>query len=416
MHTRPRRITTILTLGDLDICSHIPKSQSDTHRSDQMSYTAHGHTTTGHSHAEPQTHTIVTIRHTQGAYRNTWSHNGIGTKSHTELKRITAACSLGPQMASTLPRHLQLKTLWAQTSRSIPYPRPQRISGTRSVATQKAPPQQLRDSRQTRMAGGGPDPERLPLGLPGLRSLEAGAGGDLSLPCLHRRPDDRSASRPPLASQAGTKQGWGRFPQAALPAGRDLDPRSQPRQPAHRARAVTCRPPSGQRPAPEHTPAHPLSLPPHGRQRCTTPGHRLRPPHPAQPPHLPPPPAVLTRTWMRRGGRPAAGQGRARRSGTGLRWASPRGRRLALVGRRPHPTRDPRPAARSPAQKTGAAGGRRSVSSPFLPAPSRHRAAPRPPAGGRGGTGRGGEGRRGLAGESGTGREEGTEGRRESRR
>ncbi|XP_013853753.2 translation initiation factor IF-2-like isoform X1 [Sus scrofa] len=119
---------------------------------------------------------------------------------------------------------------------------------------------------------------------------------------------------------------------------------------------------------------------------------------------------------MRRGGRPAAGQGRARRSGTGLRWASPRGRRLALVGRRPHPTRDPRPAARSPAQKTGAAGGRRSVSSPFLPAPSRHRAAPRPPAGGRGGTGRGGEGRRGLAGESGTGREEGTEGRRESRR
>lgn len=300
-------------------------------------------------------------------------------------------------MASTLPRHLQLKTLWAQTSRSIPYPRPQRISGTRSVATQKAPPQQLRDSRQTRMAGGGPDPERLPLGLPGLRSLEAGAGGDLSLPCLHRRPDDRSASRPPLASQAGTKQGWGRFPQAALPAGRDLDPRSQPRQPAHRARAVTCRPPSGQRPAPEHTPAHPLSLPPHGRQRCTTPGHRLRPPHPAQPPHLPPAPGgpYSNMDAARRAPSRRAGPGPAERD-----WAAlgvPAGQ--APRPGRPPPPPDPRPATRRPQPRTKDRGRRRPPQRQ-LPLPPRPVASPRRPPPARGREGRDRPRRGGAAGPS----------------
>lgn len=136
------------------------------------------------------------------------------------------------------------------------------------------------------------------------------------------------------------------------------------------------------RPRPAVTPQAPgLQAPASPETRVCAPGphrgrlyvHELWEPAPGPRPGPIPPPrgplptpssaALLTRTWMRRpgcgarAGRPAA-----------LSWASGA---LACLGRRPH--RTPRPA-----QKAGAAGGRRGVSdTPFLLPPLASRRRPR---------------------------------------
>lgn len=236
--------------------------------------------------------------------------------THTEPKRITAACTLGTQT--------RIHTSKTPTMQSLKYSGPrQRVGQLRAhdprgshargrPASHATAPIRAAPGPATDHNGGrGPRPGEAAPGLaPGSGTWGPGRRG---LVCVLPRPQAQrpgSASRTPLASQAEAKEA------RALPEGRV--PQPKPRQANEPAPGAS--PPSG--PIPEHThgPPTPPSPPPGrppvhklpdlGRCRATPSRARGAPSPPTSSRTSPAPAAVLTRTWMRSGGR-AQPQGRA---------------------------------------------------------------------------------------------------------
>ena len=151
--------------------------------------------------------------------------------------------------------------------------------------------------------------------------------------------------------------------------------------------AVSAPPPSaplGPRGFPPSPPADPCAQAPGLRLRSRHAGPSPwspRPSDPSVPPRAPAPAAVLTRTWMRRGGR-AQPQGRAGPGWAVRRWASPPVSRLSFFGcRTPDPR--PNPAALCPHKRPGPPDAAAASAPLSCLRPARHGTAPRPREGAR---------------------------------
>lgn len=293
------------------------------------------HGSRGHS-LGPRHTRRVTIRHTQGSGQKTHTrpedHSGLparDTDAHTQtfptiIRKHRAHQGAGPRRGQARGR--------PATWKSHPPP----------------PPEPRRDPRQD--GGRGLSP--------------GGAARGLRAARLQPSPEPRVSS-PRLASPAGAGRA------GAHAAGR------APANLAHRSWAAAARPERPAVGAQSRVRPRTASPSPPGRPRAQAAGPGLRPrPRPAP---APPAPPVLTRTWMRRRARPAAGQGRAGRAAE-RGWAE-----LGVPAA--HPPRLPgrRPTGPPPAQKGSAAGGRRSVTHPCPPPPRASRRRPRPGSGREGG-------------------------------